>query len=74
MLNVKKTKILIIDKYDHDIFELDGDEIQVVKDFNLLGSLVNLDATTTQEIQRRIAMGKSTMKSVDKMFKSKTSP
>lgn len=73
MLNVKKTKILTMDKFDHDTFELDGDEIQVVKYFNL-GSLVNLDATTTQEIQRRIAMGKSTMKSVDKMLKSKTSP
>lgn len=60
MLNVKKAKILTMDKYDHDTFELDGDEIEVVKDFILLGTLVNSDAASKQEIKRRITMGKST--------------
>lgn len=44
---------------------MDGDEIEVVVDFNLLGSLVK--HRHQLENKRRIDMGKSTMKSLDKV-------
>ncbi len=70
-LNMAKTKILTTDDYDQDTFQLDGNETEVVKDFNLLGLIVNTEATSTMEVKRRIAIGKSTMKSLDRVFKSK---
>ncbi len=70
-LNMAKTKILTTDDYDQDTFQLHGDETEVVKDFNLLGSIVNTEATSTMEVKRRIAMGKSTMRSLDRVLKSK---
>ncbi len=36
-----KTKILTIEDYDHNTYQLDSDNIEIVKDFNLLESIVN---------------------------------
>lgn len=72
LLNFKKTKVMTTDdNYDQRTFDMDGDEIEVVNDFRLLGSMINTKATSTEEVKQRIAIGKSTMKSMDKIFKSK---
>lgn len=41
-LNMTKTKILTTDNCNRDAFELDGDEIEVVTDLNLLGSMAKI--------------------------------
>ncbi len=74
-LNMAKTKTLTTDDYDQDTFQLDGDETEVDKDFNLLGSIVKTEVTSTVEVKGRFAMAKLKMKSLDRVFKSiRTSP
>ena len=58
-LNIKKTKIMTTDAVTD--FEVEGDRLEVVKDFVLLGSQVNEDARSRPEIRRRIALGRAAM-------------
>ncbi|CAJ0937842.1 unnamed protein product [Ranitomeya imitator] len=71
LLNTRKTQIKTTGRYDRDTSEMDGDELEIVKDFNLLGSMITQDAAMTLEVNRRMATGKLTMKSLDKVLKSK---
>lgn len=71
LLNTKKTKILTTATTNSETFNVKGDELEIVKDFNLLGSMVTSEATSSPEIRRTIAMAKSTMKLLNKVFKWK---
>ena len=66
-LNLKKTKILTTDNINN--FMLDGEDIEIVANFSLLGSMINTQATSSQEIQRRIALGKTAMNDLDKIIR-----
>src|SRR5215467_15053331 len=68
-LNMKKTKIMATGNVE--TFNIDGEAIEVVDCYNLLGSMVNQYGTSSQEIKKRIAVGKRTMKDLDKLFKCK---
>jgi hypothetical protein len=68
-LNMKKTKILTTAKWN--VFELDGEEIEVVKDFSLLGSLIDRDGGCKREVKRRMALSKQAMVGLQKIWKDK---
>ena len=49
LLNTKKTKIMVLDKNDSSAdFVLDGQKIEVVKQFEYLGSLINNNVIAQQ--------------------------
>ena len=58
-LNIKKTKVMMTDNISE--FQMDGDKIEVVQSFNFLGSLVNKDSTSTEEIKRRCDLARVAM-------------
>ena len=68
-LNLKKTKILTTGNINN--FMLDGEDIEIVANFSLLWSMINTQATSSQEIQRRIALGKMAMNDLDKIISSR---
>ena len=69
-LNIKKTKIMTTDAVTD--FEVEGDRLEVVKDFVLLGSQVNEDARSRPEIRRRIALGRAAMGNIRHIMLDKT--
>ena len=68
-LNIKKTKILTTGPMSNIM--INGEKIEVVKDFILLGSTINSHGSSSQEIKRCIALGKSAAKDLFKVLKSK---
>ncbi|XP_049720335.1 uncharacterized protein LOC126064890 [Elephas maximus indicus] len=68
-LNIKKTKILTTGPMSNIM--INGEKIEVVKDFVLLGSTINSHGSSSQEIKRHIALGKSAAKDLFKVLKSK---
>lgn len=68
-LNVKKTKILTNGPINN--VTINGEEIEVVNDFILLGSTFNVKGSSNQKIKGRIALGKSAAKDLSKVFRSK---
>ncbi|XP_049732187.1 uncharacterized protein LOC126071864 isoform X1 [Elephas maximus indicus] len=68
-LNIKKTKILTTGPMSNTM--INGEKSKVVKDFILLGSIINSHGSSSQEIKRRIALGKSAAKHLFKVLKSK---
>ncbi|XP_049729601.1 small conductance calcium-activated potassium channel protein 2 isoform X2 [Elephas maximus indicus] len=68
-LNIKKTKILTTGPMSNIM--VNGEKIEVVKDFILLGSTINSHGSSSQEIKRHIALGKSAAKDLFKVLKSK---
>jgi hypothetical protein len=72
-LNVKKTKIMIIHPdTDFKTVEIDGSVIEVVDHFNYLGSIITNKGDSTKEIRRRLGQARSTMKSLDTIWKDKS--
>lgn len=72
LLNVKKTKIMVLDKnrQDDGKFILNDEELEEVKNFVYLGSMITTEANPTQEINRRICMARSTVQSMTSIWKS----
>ncbi|XP_049711397.1 leucine-rich melanocyte differentiation-associated protein isoform X1 [Elephas maximus indicus] len=68
-LNIKKTKILTSGPVSNIM--INGEKIEVVKDFILLGSTIKSHGSSSQEIKRRTAMGKSAAKDLFKVSKIK---
>ena len=68
-LNVKKTKVMATGELDSII--VDGVNIEVVERFVFLGALITSDGQIDMELRRRIAMGKSVMGSLRKIFKDR---
>ncbi|KAM9206437.1 zinc finger CCHC domain-containing protein 7 isoform 2-T3 [Dugong dugon] len=64
-----KTKILTTGPISNSM--INGEKIEVVKDFILLGSAVNTHGSSRQEIKRYIALGRSAAKDLFKVLKSK---
>src|SRR5688572_9052884 len=59
-INIKKTKVMKISKGEETTvnIRIEGKEIEQVKEFCYLGSLITTDAKCHKEIRRRIAIGK----------------
>ena len=68
-LNIQKTKIMasgpIISR------QLDGEAVEMVSDFIFLGSKVTADGDCSNEIKRRLLLGRKIMTNLDSIFESR---
>ena len=53
-------------------FTVDNEEIGIVQNFTFLGSIDNENGHCTQEIRRRLILGRTAMKELETIIKDKT--
>ena len=70
-LNVSKTKMMVVGGSNNSDLRVDGQTIEEVSDFNFLGSIVNNEGDSRKEVDRRIGMGKSAIKSLRKIWSNR---
>ena len=72
LLNTRKTKIMVVDKNrtDSHKFILNGEELEEVKSFVYLGSLINTEVSCMPEVNRRLCMARSTIENTTTIWKS----
>ena len=68
-LNIKKTKIMASGPITS--WEIDGETIETVADFILGGSKITADGDCSQEIKRRLLLGRKVMTNLDSILKSR---
>ena len=69
-LNVKKTKIMDIDKCTEEaVIVIDGEEIERVDSFEYLGARIEADGKTTPDIKRRLAIATAKLAKMDSIWK-----
>jgi hypothetical protein len=68
-LNPKKTKIMSIGA--PGTWEIDGEPIETVSEFNYLGSHISDDGRCTQEIRRRLILGKQALAALGNILRNK---
>ena len=73
-LNIRKTKIMASGPITS--WEIDGEIVETVSDFILLGSKITADGDCSHEIKRCLLLGRKVMINLDSIFKSRdiTSP
>ena len=72
LLNTKKIKIMVVDRDNNNTdFTIAGNKIEVVNQFEYLGSIINNKGESTTEIRRRLAMARSTVQSMSHIWKSR---
>ena len=68
-LNVSKTKVMSTD--DIDNVAIDSAQIEVVRNFNFLGSLVSDQGSSDSEIRRRLTLGRVAMNNLTCVWKDR---
>ena len=68
-LNIQKTKIKASGPITS--WEIDGKTVETVSDFILGGSKITADDDRSQEIKRRLLLGRKVMTNLDSIFKSR---
>ena len=68
-LNIQKTKILASGPITS--WETDGEIVETVSDFIILGSKINADGDCSHEIKRRLLLGRKVMTNLDSILKSR---
>ena len=68
-LNIKKIKIMISSPITSQ--EIDGETVETVSDFIFLGSKITSDGDCSQEMKRRLLLGRKVMTNLDSIFKSR---
>ena len=68
-LNIQKTKIMASGPVTS--WEIDGETVETVSDFNFLGSKITTDGDCSHEIKRRLLLGRKVMTNLDSIFKSR---
>ena len=68
-LNIQKTKIMASGPISS--WQIDGETMETVTDFILLGSKVTADSDCSHEITRRLLLGRKVMTNLDSIFKSR---
>ena len=68
-LNIQKTKITASGPITS--WEIDGDTVETVSDFILGGSKITADGDCSNEIKRRLLLGRKVMTNLDSIFKSR---
>ena len=68
-LHIQKAKIMA----SHPItsWEIDGETVETVPDFIVLGSKITADGDCSHEIKRRLVLGRNVMTNLDSIFKSR---
>ena len=68
-LNIQKTKIMASSPITS--WEIDGETVKTVADFNSLGSKITADGDCSHEIKRYLLLGRKVMTKLDSIFKSR---
>ena len=67
--NKKKTKIMA--SVPITLWEIDGETVETVADFTLLGYKITADGDCSHEIKRRLLLGRKVMTNLDSILKSR---
>ena len=68
-LNIQKMKIMASGPTPS--WQIDGETVETVSDFILLGSKITADGDCSHEIKRRLLLGRKVMTNLDSIFKSR---
>ena len=68
-LNIQKTKIMASGLITS--WQIDGETVETVSDFNLGGSKITADGDCSHEIKRRLLLGRKVMTNLNSIFKSR---
>ena len=68
-LNIQKTNIMASGPTTS--WEIDGETVETVSDFIFLGSKITADADRSNEIKRRLLLGRKVMTNLDSILKSR---
>ena len=68
-LNTQKTKIMTSSPITS--WEIDGETVETVSDFIVLGSKITADGDCSHEIKRCLVLGRKVMTILDSIFKSR---
>ena len=68
-LNIQKTKIMASGPITS--WEIDGETVETVSDFILGGSKITADGDCSQEIKRRLFLGRKVMTNLDSILKNR---
>ena len=68
-LNIQKTKIMASRPIPS--WEIDGETVETVKDFNFLDSKITADGDCSHEIKRHLSLGEKVMTNLDSILQSK---
>ena len=66
-LNIQKTKIMASSPITS--WQIDGETVETVADFMVLGSKITADGDCSHEIKRRLLLGRKTMINLDSILK-----
>ena len=69
-LNIQKTKIMAFGPITS--WEIDGETVETVSDFIFWGSKIIADCGCSQEIKRRLLLGRKVMTNLDSILKTET--
>ena len=68
-LNIQKMKVMASGPITS--WEIDGETLETVSDFILGGSKITADGDCSDEIKRRLLLGRKVMTNLDSIFKSR---
>ena len=68
-LNIQKTKIMASDPIIS--WQIDGETLETVRDFIVLGSKINADGDCSREIKRCLILERKAMTNLDSILKSR---
>ena len=68
-LNIQKTKMMAFGLITS--WKIDGEKMEIVRDFIFLGSKTTADGDFSQEIKRCLLLGRKAMTSLDSILKSR---
>ena len=68
-LNIQKTKIMASGPITS--WQIDGETVETVSDFIILGSKITADGDCSHEIKRGLLLGRKVMTNLDSIFKSR---
>ena len=68
-LNIQKTKIMA--SGPNTSWEIDGETVETVSDFNFLGSKITADGDCSHEIKRHLSLVRKVMTNLDSILKSR---
>ena len=68
-LNIQKTKVMASSPITS--WQIDGETVETVSDFTLLGSKITADGDCSHEIKRRLILGRKVMTNLDSILKNR---
>ena len=68
-LNIQKTKIMVFGPVTS--WQIDGETVETLADFNFLGSKITVDGDCSHEIKRCLLLGRKVMTNLDSILKNR---